>query len=684
LGEKTLEKVLESLGLTENEAEIYVLLSKHGVLKSREIAREVRKDKSQTLRILKRLQRKGLVESTLEAPKRFTAVPFEKVLDAFVKAKRDEATLIENAKKDLLLHWKSIGRPRIVAPLEKFVVIEGTNKIYSKISQMLMETKNQISLISSVPSLLRAEMSLFNVVSRHPLRSKIQVRILTEFAGQSSNAINALLEKTSKIGINFRGKNPDLGVRPFPRMAVRDDEEVLLFLTSRAEAPKTKQVDTGLWTNCKTLVQTFTSVFEDLWRNATDIQQENIEGDTRRSPPKTFVIGTEATVHEKYNEILNSAKEEITFMTSSQGLIELWKNITRLKDWSEKGVSVKILAPTTVENLKAVQELLMYCEVRHAHESHLKTTLVDGTTLFQFKNPVFNQEITAQELDSAYAFYTNDSEHVAKTKDVLNDVWKNAQAPSTVTLESILNPPPPSVDPFRKVGADSPYFRGSFQIEEHAQGATTEKDILNKILKAKKIIAKDPLKDINIMCGSSASAVIHPPAGFNLPDMLINVWHCDKQSSWGAEDWLTVSLWLKAPTGYRYVPVAHVTDNPEALEFRKGVWAGTPAGKNCQLVQKDQFHVQVHSNTLFAGWAVPVPLFPHSSVLPPSCILFEGYGELRTAVTKMRTPPGRMQVIEANRFNAFVTFFHPASKYQGPGTDGIFNRDVFFTAYPPT
>jgi sugar-specific transcriptional regulator TrmB len=684
LGKETVEKILKDFGLTEKETEVYVFLAKHGVLKSREAARQIKKDKAQVLRILKSLQSKGLVESTLEAPKRFSAVPLGKVLDAFVKAKRDEATLIENAKKDLLLHWKSIGRPQIEAPLEKFVVIEDTNKIYSKISQMLTETKNQLLIISTVPGLLRAEMSLFDVVSSHPLRSKIQVRILTELAGQSSNAIKALLERASEIGINFRGKNPDLGVRPFPRMAIRDGEEVLLFITPRAEAPKTKKVDTGLWTNCKTLVQTFSTVFEDLWHNATDIQQENIEGDTRRSPPKTFIIGTEATVREKYNEILNSAKEEITFMTSSQGLIELWKNITLLRGWSEKGVSVKILAPTTVENLKAIQELSKYCEVRHAHESHLKTTLVDGTNLFQFKNPVFNQEITAEEPESAYAFYTSDSEHVAKTKDVLNDVWKNAQAPSTVTLESILNPPTTSVDPFRKAKADSPYFRGSFQIEEHAQGTTTEKDVLNKILNAKKIIAKDPLKDINIMCGSSASAVIHPPAGFNLPDMLINVWHCDKQSSWGAEDWLAVSLWLNTPTGYRYVPVAHVTDNPEALEFRKGVWAGTPAGKNCQLVQKDQFHVQVHSNTLFAGWTVPIPLFPPSRVLPPSCILFEGYGALRTTVTKMRAPSGRTQVTEANRFNAFVTFFHPTSKYSGSGTDGIFNRDVFFTAYPPT
>jgi sugar-specific transcriptional regulator TrmB len=685
LGEETVEKILKDIGLTEKEVEVYVFLAKRGALKSREVAKQIKKDKAQVLRILKSLESKGLAESTLEAPKRFTAIPFEKVLDAFVKAKRDEAAIIESAKKDLLLYWKTLGKTRPETPLEKFVVIEGTNKIYSKISQMITETKNQLSTISTVPGLVRADqMGLFDTISGHPLRSKIQVRFLTELSGESSNAIKTIFEKASKAKVNFRGKNPDLGLRPFPRMVIRDDEEVLLFITPRAEASEARQVDTGLWTNCKTLVQTFASVFEDLWRNATDTQQETVDGYAGRSPPQTFTISTAETVRQKYDEILSSAKEEITFMTSSQGLLDLWKNMTLLKDRAEKGVLIRIMAPTSVKNLEAVQQLSKCCEVRHFSESRLNTTIVDGKHVFQSKNPISGQEALEKELTSAYAFYTSDSDYVRKTKLVLNDVWKNAQAPSAVTLESILNPPPPSVDPFRKIETDSPYTKMSIHLEKHEVGAITEKDVLNKILNAKKIIAKDPRKDVNILCGSDASAVIHPPAHFNLPDMLINVWHCGKQSSWGAEDWLAVSLWLETPMGYRYVPVAHVTDNPDVLEFRRGVWAGTPASQNLQLVRKDQFHVQVHGNTLFAGWTVPIPLFPPPYVLPPSCILFEGYGELRTTVTRLRAPSGRTQVTESNHFDAFVTFFHPASKYSGPGTDGIFNRDVFLTAYPPT
>src|SRR3989304_4140414 len=162
LGEKTVEKVLKDFGLTEKEIEVYVFLAKHGVLKSSEVARQIGKDKAHVLRILKSLQRKGLVESTLEAPKRFTAVSLEKVLDEFVKAKRDEAAQIENAKKALLLYWKNVGKTKPEAPLEKFVVVEGNNRVYSKISQMITATKNSLSTISTVSGLLRADqMGLF-------------------------------------------------------------------------------------------------------------------------------------------------------------------------------------------------------------------------------------------------------------------------------------------------------------------------------------------------------------------------------------------------------------------------------------------------------------------------------------------------------------------------------------------
>ena len=143
--------------MTEKEIEVYIFLTKHGALKGLELAKRIKKHKAQVYNILKNLQTKGLVEPTIEFPARFTAVPFEKIIDLSIEAKREEAAFIENAKKEIMSHWSSISQSGLEPLLEKFVVIEGKNKIYRKISQMMMETTNQFSAISTVPDLLNAQ-----------------------------------------------------------------------------------------------------------------------------------------------------------------------------------------------------------------------------------------------------------------------------------------------------------------------------------------------------------------------------------------------------------------------------------------------------------------------------------------------------------------------------------------------
>jgi len=71
-------------------------------------------------------------------------------------------------------------------------------------------------------------------------------------------------------------------------------------------------------------------------------------------------------------------------------------------------------------------------------------------------------------------------------------------------------------------------------------------------------------------------------------------------------------------------------------------------------------------------------------VLPPACILIEGYGEVKPTTVSLQYISGYRTQIEENYFDAFVTFFHPTSKYSGPGTDGRFVRDFIATSTPPT
>lgn len=680
LGEETIKKVLQNSGLTEKEAEAYIFLAKHDALKGGEIARLMKKDKAQVFRILKSLQTKGLVEPTLEFPIRFTAVSFETVIESSIKAKREEVAFIESAKKDLLTYLKDRRQAELEPSLEKFVVIEGNNKIYSKISQMIRETKSCFSVVATVQGLARADQ--FGILAdafNHPLKTQIQFRFLTELSGQNLTGMKTALGKVPKAGFNFKVRNPDLGLRLFPRMVIKDDKEILFFITPRMD--KKEKNDVCLWTNCESLVKAFTAVFEDLWRNSTDIEKKIVEIETGKLTPEICIIKDAEAAHKKYIETLREAEKEIVMMTSPEGLIRSWKNISLLKERTKKGVSTRIMAPIITENLPAAQELSKHCAVRHVPISYIGTTIIDGKHLFQFKTPDPEEPGAMAYFENT--FYTNDVEYVEKTKNMLNDIWKTASIPQAITLQSIIGNPAPSIAAHPEKTRYTEYRKMPGWIEETEQSTLTEKDILNKIINAKRIPATDPAKDIDIMYGSTGMAVIHPPANFNLPDMIIIVRHIDKQSSLGAEDMLSVNLWLETPKGHAYVPVANAGDNPSAVAWRKTCFAGTPAGPNCHLLKKDEIQVRLHGNTLFAGWTVPIRLFPTPYVLPPACILFEGYGELKTGMVRTKSPSGRTQTSEFNGFDAFVTFFHPASKYSGPGTDGLLRRDVVMTSYPP-
>ena len=124
-------KTLVSLGLTPLDAKVYILLAKKGPIKARDAAKALKISKQRLYPIIKNLQSKGIVNSTLEHPARFSAVPFEKMLDSFQKAKIEQARRIQQNKEELLSDWQSIAIAESESAPAKFTVIEGKNYIYS-------------------------------------------------------------------------------------------------------------------------------------------------------------------------------------------------------------------------------------------------------------------------------------------------------------------------------------------------------------------------------------------------------------------------------------------------------------------------------------------------------------------------------------------------------------------------
>ena len=84
----TVEETLSRFGLLKNEIKVYLHLARTGEMKAGEIAEAISLHRTETYRILRDLEKRGVVFSVFEKPLKFTAVPLDKAIDLLVDAQK--------------------------------------------------------------------------------------------------------------------------------------------------------------------------------------------------------------------------------------------------------------------------------------------------------------------------------------------------------------------------------------------------------------------------------------------------------------------------------------------------------------------------------------------------------------------------------------------------------------------
>jgi sugar-specific transcriptional regulator TrmB len=106
LGHEWMIETLAALGLSIMNSKVYLLLEKNGPLTARKMADMLKLPRQQVYRILRRLQKGGLVYSSGNRPTVFSAITFEGALDLFLKEKSYQAKMLSDKRNELLLSWR--------------------------------------------------------------------------------------------------------------------------------------------------------------------------------------------------------------------------------------------------------------------------------------------------------------------------------------------------------------------------------------------------------------------------------------------------------------------------------------------------------------------------------------------------------------------------------------------------
>ena len=264
-------KAIKNLGLSENQAKVFLYLSKTGPKKVGDLKKHIELSRVQLYQILKSLQKKGLVESTFDYPAKYNAIPFDEVLDLFISHKEEEATILRKNKEKILQNWNAIKIIPSDKSKNKFMILQSDRIIFSKIKQMVSNAKKSIIGVSTIQGFIHTNiLGMHDMKIIHSLKDTINLKFLTNFTDSNLGLplIKELGKKSEKLGLFVETRLTNLESINFPKFFIIDSNELLFFLTSNDQKNTMNEMSTGLWTNNKSLVFAFKIFFNELWKGS--------------------------------------------------------------------------------------------------------------------------------------------------------------------------------------------------------------------------------------------------------------------------------------------------------------------------------------------------------------------------------------------------------------------------------
>jgi DNA-binding Lrp family transcriptional regulator len=230
-----------------------------GEKKASEIAQAISLHRTEVYRILRDLEKKGIVIEAFEAPLKFAAVPLDKAVELLLDAQKLKVDLLDKEKTELIQLWGSMPKPRIEdTEKEIFQMLEGGPQVLLKAKELLEKTRKEVKIF--VPDDYLSLLYKGDFFGRLEQRSfDVSIMLLTEDSLKS----RLICEQ---LGWVAQGQfAPD--VQNLPCFILTDGAMLLtIFRTERQDRSQHRMKTRigGLWTNCSALVESMLELFSHL------------------------------------------------------------------------------------------------------------------------------------------------------------------------------------------------------------------------------------------------------------------------------------------------------------------------------------------------------------------------------------------------------------------------------------
>jgi len=159
-------------------------------------------------------------------------------------------------------------------------------------------------------------------------------------------------------------------------------------------------------------------------------------GLTSPEPTRFALISGQRLINEKIQEMLQNAESEVLWMAPSVEVLRavIYDRDRMLRKCAQRKVKVRTVTEIDKKNMKEIEKLSKFCEIRHSTGVTSLATIVDDKEIIIGSAVYPNRDLTRGEL--MHELWTNDSGQVDVMKDFFEKVW-NISIPAKLEIDSL-------------------------------------------------------------------------------------------------------------------------------------------------------------------------------------------------------------------------------------------------------
>jgi sugar-specific transcriptional regulator TrmB len=159
-------------------------------------------------------------------------------------------------------------------------------------------------------------------------------------------------------------------------------------------------------------------------------------GLTSPEPIRFALISGQRLINEKIQEMLRNAESEVLWIAPSVEILRavIYDRDRILRKCAQRKVKVRIVTEVDKKNVKEIEKLSKFCEVRHSTGVTSLATIVDDKEIIIGSAVRPSGDLASGEL--MHELWTNDSGQVDVMKDFFEKVW-NISIPAKLEIDSL-------------------------------------------------------------------------------------------------------------------------------------------------------------------------------------------------------------------------------------------------------